>query len=557
MLVADRPSPTLPGVRLDVRGVTATAGDGSAILRNASLCAAPGQLVAVLGASGSGKSTLLEVIAGVRPPQHGHVLFGGAPATSSQRATTLGYVPQDDLVHRELPLRRTLLYAAALRLPAGTPRKQIDHAVDDALRALDLTHRAGVRVRDLSGGERKRASIAVELLTRPGVLLLDEPTSGLDPLARASVLRRLRGLADAGATVVLTTHVTRDAESCDAVVVLGEGGRVAFAGDVEAALARFDVHTLDEIYERVAADTETTAVAYAPSPAAYPPARGPEPPRPTGGVRQCLLLTRRNAAVIASSRLTLSIMIGSPLAVVLMFAVLFRPGAFDPSHPSPAAALMIAFWIAFGAFFFGLTYGLLQIVTELGIVRRERVGGLHIGAYLASKVLTLLPALVLVVAAMLGALRLLDRLPAAGFHVYGPLAATAVLCGLAALALGLLTSAAVADPAQATLALPMLCFPQVLFSGAILPLSATAAAGRAIGAAMSTRWAFEGIGHGLGIEGLLANGASPLGRPLLAQYGDSFAGPYWTGWAILAGFAVLSLAGAWWVLRRRLARPAR
>ena len=503
---------------VEVAGATAIAGDGTTILRGASLSAAPGELVAILGPSGSGKSTLLEAIAGLRPLADGSVRVDG----------DLAYVPQDDIVHRELPLRRTLRYAAALRLPAGTPPAEIDRAVDDAMGALDLRHRADVRVRDLSGGERKRASIAVELLVDPSVLLLDEPTSGLDPLARAGLLRRLRGLAEAGATVLLSTHVTRDAESCDAVVVLGADGQVLYAGGVEAALASFGVRTLDEIYERIAA-SGNGAMARRRRDA---PVRAEVPARRPGFLRQCLLLTRRNAAVMWSSRLTLAIMAGSPLAVVLMFLVLFRAGAIA----QPASALMIAFWIAFGAFFFGLTYGLLQIVTEVRIVRRERVAGLRIGAYLASKVVTLVPVLAVVVAAMLGALRALDRLPSAGWDVYGPVSITALLCGVAGLALGLLTSAAVRDPAQATLALPMLCFPQVLFSGAMVPLASMAGAGRAIAVAVSTRWAFEGIGHGLGL---------------------GFSRQPWIDWAILGGFALACLVAAYGVLRVRLSRPMR
>jgi ABC-type multidrug transport system ATPase subunit len=489
---------------VEVADATAIAGDGSTILRGASLSAASGELVAILGPSGSGKSTLLEAIAGLRPLADGSVRVDG----------DLAYVPQDDIVHRELPLRRTLRYAASLRLPAV----EVDRAVADALATLGLTDRAEVRVRDLSGGERKRASIAVELLTRPDVLLLDEPTSGLDPLARAGLLRHLRGLAAAGTTVLLSTHVTRDAESCDAVVVLGADGGVLYAGGVEAALTSFGVRTLDEIYERIAASANGTGPRVE--------AHREWAPRRIGFLRQCWLLTRRNAAVMRSSRLTLAIMAGSPLAVILMFLLLFRAGAI--AHP--ASALMIAFWVAFSAFFFGLTYGLLQIVTEVGIVRRERVAGLRIGAYLASKVLTLVPVLAVVVAAMLGALRALDRLPAAGWDVYGPVSITALLCGVAGLALGLLTSATVRDPAQATLALPMLCFPQVLFSGAMLPLASMAGAGRAIAVAMSTRWAFEGIGHGLGL---------------------GFARQPWIDWAILGCFAAACLVAAHLVLTRK------
>ncbi|MGH8964320.1 MAG: ABC transporter permease, partial [Actinomycetes bacterium] len=267
--------------------------------------------------------------------------------------------------------------------------------------------------------------------------------------------------------------------------------------------------------------------------------------------RQWRVLTRRTADSIVRNRLTLAILLGSPALVLAMFAVLFRPGAFSPASPSPGATVMILFWIAFGGFFFGLTYGLLQICAELPVVRRERLTGLRVGPYVLAKVAVLLPLLAVVDALMLGVLRGLDRLPAMGWGTYGELFLTLLLCSLAALALGLLVSAAVTDPAQATMALPMLCFPQVLFVGAILPVPVMAAPGRWLSYAMSNRWAFEGLGHSLGVERLWGSGRSPLGPPLLASYGDTFARAVAVDWAVLGGFTALFLAGACLVLARR------
>ena len=180
-----------------------------------------------------------------------------------------------------------------------------------------------------------------------------------------------------------------------------------------------------------------------------------------GPLRQFTVLTRRTGDTLVRNRLTLAILLGSPALVVAMFAVLFRPGAFVFAHPNPSAVIMIVFWIAFGGFFFGLTYGLLQICTEMPIVRRERLVGLRLGPYLMSKVAVLLPFLLLVDLLMLGVLRALDRLPALDWPTFASLAVTLLLDAVAALTLGLLTSAAVTNPAQATLALPLLCFPAV------------------------------------------------------------------------------------------------
>jgi len=275
------------------------------------------------------------------------------------------------------------------------------------------------------------------------------------------------------------------------------------------------------------------------------------------GVTQWGVLTRRTLETLVRNRLTLAILVGSPAMVIGMFAILFRPGAFDFEDPSPSSMVMIGFWVVFGAFFFGLTYGLLQICTERAILRREHLVGLRLGAYVASKVTVLVPFLLLVIVGMLGVLRLLDRLPGRPLSTYASMGVGLALCSVAALGLGLLTSATVGTVPQATLALPMLCFPAVLFSGAILPVNLMAGAGAALSTVIPTRWAFEAIGHDLGARRILAEGGSPLGPPLLDSYGDAGTQPIVTYWLILTAFAVVLLTATWAVLVRTTRKSRR
>ena len=484
-----------------------------------------GRLVAIIGASGAGKTTLLEILAGVRAPSSGQVTH---PAE-------VGFVPQDDIVHTHLPLDRTLSYAARLR---GEPP-----AVDTTLAALGLVDRRHATVATLSGGERKRASIAVELLGRPDVLFLDEPTSGLDPQTGKDLVRHLRALVDAGHTVVYTTHNPPDIALTDQVIVLA-GGTVTYSGPPVGE------GTAEEVYHRLVAGE----VDWAPSAVVFEPPT-PEPPRRrVSAVRQWALLTARAVELLARNRITLAILIGSPVMIALMFLMLFRPGAFDPGNPSPNTTVMILFWIAFGGFFFGLTYGLSQICDEFPILRRERRAGVRLGAYFLSKVAALLPLLCLVDALLLGLLSLTDRLPDLSAVDNAALFVTVVLASLAALTLGLLTSSAVNNPSQAALTLPMLSFPQVLFVGAFLPVPVMADIGRWFSYAMSNRWAFEALGHTAGLPALWRDGGSPLGPPLLASYEDSFDHPLWTHWALMAGFTVLFALLALLILRRKAGR---
>ncbi|MET8874753.1 ATP-binding cassette domain-containing protein [Nocardia sp. NPDC004604] len=547
------------GGRVDAVNVSRHVG-ARQILQQLSLSVEPGELVAIAGGSGAGKSTLLEILAGLRPPSAGEVRHDGVVRGARVSADSrIGYVPQEDIIHLEMPLRRTLRYAARLRLPAGTSAAEADRVVEETMHDLDLADRAEVPVRALSGGQRKRASIAVELLTRPHLFFLDEPTSGLDPSTAADVMRLLRRLSQRGVTVVLTTHEPNSIDRCDRVVFLARDGHLAFTGSPTEARRYFGVDDLAEVYDRLArehtpqiwaerfADSGESitqpGLALLPSPAARSDVKR------TDMVRQWWLLTRRNVDVLLRNRLTLAVLLGSPVLVTAMMATLFKRDAFDPRSEADLGPAQIVFWIAFAGFFFGLTYGLLQIVGEMAVFRRERLAGLSVGAYVASKVTALLPVLAGVSAVLLGVLRALGRLPAVGWDVSAFLFVTIVIEATSALALGLLASAAVSNAAQAALALPMLCFPQVLFGGAIVPVDKMALPGRLMSLGLSNRHAFEALGRDLDLDRYTAK------LPAMSAYGDTFHGGTGASLIALASFAVGLMLATIWVLDRR-SRPS-
>ena len=529
-------------VRITAIGLTTVHKDGTAALDDVSLTIAPGRVTAVIGPSGAGKTTLLTALAGTRPSQHGSVTFDDG----HDRPAAVGYVPQEDIVPLELPLRRTLRYSAALRLPASHTKASIDALVDDTMDALGLADHGDVPVGSLSGGQRKRASIACELLTQPAVFFLDEPTSGLDPSAAAGLVDRLHQLAAGGSTVVFTTHSVSDVERSDQVVVLASGGRLAFVGTPADMLTHFEAATVSEVYDELLdLDGE---IARLPRPVPTPSNREVPPgvrrPEAASWGRQWAVLTRRAAETTVRNRLTLAILLGSPAAVIAMFAVLFRPDAFEPGAVDATAAVMVTYWLAFAGFFFGLTFGLLQVCVEVPILRREHRAGVRVGAYLLSKVALLFPFLLAVNVTMLVVLRLLDRLPPVSAGAYGSLLVTTSLNALAALCLGLLASALVTTTAQAALALPMLCFPAVLFAGAMIPVPLMAPAGRSIAAIMPDRWAFEAIARHLDTSALGAPGSAH------AALGASATTTYW---ALLIVFTVVLGASARSAVRRRAA----
>src|SRR5580704_17308204 len=273
-------------------------------------------------------------------------------------------------------------------------------------------------------------------------------------------------------------------------------------------------------------------------------------------VRQGAVLTVRNTDALLRARRRVAVLAGAPAVVLVASLLLFPSGAFDPAHPNPAGDVTILFWTVFGAFFIGLGYGLPQICTEPGVLRRERFGGLGAGTYVLAKATVLLPVLAVADAVVLLVFRALGRLPEGlGF---GVAFATLLLTSASAFMLGLLISAIVSHLSRAMVGAAAVSFPQVLFAGAILPLSAMVLAGRWISYLMPDRWGFDALGRGMDVAPLWASGRSALGRPLLASYGTSFDRAVWGDWLILAAFICVFLAATITAVARRAhAAPAR
>lgn len=237
-------------IRIDAQGLKKTGNNNIILLNNISVVIPPRKFVALVGGSGAGKSTLMDALNGLRPAQEGKVLYNGQDYYRNIAAysTQLGYVPQDDIVHRDLTVERALYYAAKLRLPGDFTDEQIEQRIKEVLEDVEMTSRRKLLVRKLSGGQRKRVSIALELLANPSVFFLDEPTSGLDPGLDRKMMYLLRKLADKGHTIVLVTHATNNINTCDYVCFLAQGGRLAYFGPPDEAKTYFSKTDFAEIY---------------------------------------------------------------------------------------------------------------------------------------------------------------------------------------------------------------------------------------------------------------------------------------------------------------------
>jgi len=256
------------GVRVDVQKIGKKVGLRKMILEDISFSVYPGELVGVLGPSGCGKSTLLKAINGFSKGSVGKVYINGVELYPNfeKLKTIIGYVPQDDIIHRSLNVYKALYYTALLRLPPGTDKKIIHNRLIQILKILELEDRKKTRIARLSGGQRKRVSIGVELITSPPLLFLDEPTAGLDPSLECKMMRLFRKLANEGRTVFISTHIMESVGYLDLIIILVQG-RLAYFGPPDFALKYFQVPRFMEIYEKLEeTDGKTWANSYLSSP---------------------------------------------------------------------------------------------------------------------------------------------------------------------------------------------------------------------------------------------------------------------------------------------------
>lgn len=218
------------------------------VLRGLTASIPAGRITGLLGPSGSGKTTLMRAVMGVQAVRSGRVLVFGQPAGTAALRRSIGYVTQSPSVYEDLTVRENVRYFASLYgLPAT--------AADEAIRDVGLTQQAGQLTMNLSGGQHSRASLACALVGRPDVLVLDEPTVGQDPLLREELWRRFRRLAEAGVTLLVSSHVMDEANRCDRLLLIREGAIVA--DDIPAAVkAAAGTEDLDEAFLRLVRQRE-------------------------------------------------------------------------------------------------------------------------------------------------------------------------------------------------------------------------------------------------------------------------------------------------------------
>ena len=547
---------------LEVRGVGCTLNDGDVtLLDRVSFTARPGTLTAVIGPSGSGKSTLADVLVGISQPTSGAVSFDGRDlhAEYASLRSRIGLVPQHDIVHGGLTVNQALNVAAELRMPPDTTEHDRQQVISRVLEELDMTPHADTRVDRLSGGRRKRVSVAMELLTEPSLLVLDEPTTGLDPALDRAVMTMLRQLADAGRVIVVVTYSLNFLDGCDQVLLLAPGGRAAYCGPPDGVSAAMGSSDWADIFDDIRADPVGAQRQFferrgtSAEPVAQPVAASSVNvgrPSHTSFWRQFSAIAHRQVQLLFADRRYIVFLVALPVIVALLPLAVGGHAGFNKPPAGASAPLeptQLIVLLSFSAILMGITLTVRDLIGERAIYCHEQAAGLSPTAYLLAKiwvfgaVTTFQSALLVLVvtapkigkpppssAAVLGSPML---------ELFVDVAATAV----AAAVLGLAISAVYRSSNQYIPLVAVACIAQLVFAGSFVPITGRPLL-EAIAAVTPARWGVAATASTVDLPNLV---------PVVAdRLWEHTASTWLFDIAMLAGLAVVFAGFVRWRLRR-------
>lgn len=519
---------------------------------NVSLNIQPGELVAIIGGSGAGKSTILNCMCGYLKPDQGEVYINGVNLYQNFESLKklVGYVPQSDIVYDNLTLYDMLLYTAKLRLPKDTTPAEREAAISKAIETVELTEKRNNLIKKFSGGQRKRASIAVELLSDPNLLFLDEPASGLDPGTERNLMQSLRTMADGGKTVILVTHSTLQLKMCDKIVFMGKGGNLCFFGSYDDALAFFGVSDIVDVYNMITEQSKQWSAKFEKSRVA--PGKVRQTASVSGKTKKsrvkqlCVLSSRYLKLVANDKQRLLLLLVQAPLLAVLISLV-----ADGEQFEQYEMTKSLLFALSCSAFWVGMLNAIQEICKERTIMKREYMTGLSLSSYVSSKMIVLGVLCLIQSILITGVFSMMVGLPEEGVltHPFLELLITTFITAVSSTAMGLFVSSLFTNADRAMTVAPILLMPQILFSGLIFKLSG---ATEIISWFAVCRWSMEGYGTTANLNDLpLKLQQEGIMIPHEAEMFFDFTFSHLlTSWGILVIFAVVFLVLARIVLSK-------
>lgn len=490
---------SMQGISLDVRNVNKFVGKNKKqILTNVNCEINSNEFVAIIGGSGAGKSTLMNAISGFDKNMTGQVYCNGIPLHQNFNLlkNLIGYVPQQDIIYENLTLRKMLYYTAKMKMPPDTGKQEIQRRIDDVLTMVELLEHQNTYIRKLSGGQKKRASIAVELLADPSLFFLDEPTSGLDPGTEKKLMQTLSKLSKSqGKTIVMVTHTTQNLHLCDKVIFMGPGGYLCFCGTTEQAKMFFDTDDLVNIYNMIAENPRMWAEQFA-NCMEYENT-SPEKDnqidlnrKNVNIFRQMGILTARYTELIWNDKQRLIMLLLQPVLIAGLLAVVAAKDVFEVYDGTKS----ILFALSCAGIWIGLFNSIQEICKERVILKREYMANLKLGAYMMSKyivqfVIGFMQAFLIILVFTLAVGK-----PEEGIFMKNPVFEMLLLFWLtilASMAMGFVISGMVKSGDKAMTIAPFLLIIQLLFSGILFELKGV---GNKLSYLTVSKWSVEGFG---------------------------------------------------------------
>ena len=497
------------GIRLEAQHIVKQVTKKKKVICNdVSLTIKPCEMVAIIGGSGAGKSTIMNCISGYSIPTQGQVTVNGVDLYQNYNSVKniIGYVPQQDIVYDGLTVESMLKYTAKLRLPSDTTDAEMNQIIDRVLDMVDLTERRDTLIKSLSGGQRKRASIAVELISDPKLFFLDEPASGLDPGTERNLMKTLKKMAAGGKTVIMVTHSTLNLKMFDKIVFMGKGGNLCFYGSHDEACAFFGVDDIVDVYDMITDQAEAWKRKYEYQSGrqySVPPAQSQGQIEQKGGERsgfsQLLVLCKRYIHLIVNDHARLILMLGLAPVLTLLIGMVDRENHYSFEQFEMTQAVL--FSLACASYFIGTLNSIQEVCKERNILRREYMTGLRIRAYVASKVIVL--ALVCLIQSLLstGLFFILIGSPEKSLILppFFECLLTVFLTSWAASVVGIFVSSLVKNADRAMTIAPLLLMPQLLFAGVIFDLKGVT---EGISWFAACRWSMEALGSSVDLNSM-------------------------------------------------------
>ena len=539
------------GISVEAFKITKRVAKDKIICDGVDLRIEPGELMTIVGGSGAGKTTVMNCLSGYSQPTSGSVLVNNLDLYQNFDAlkNVIGYVPQSDIVYDNLTVYDMLHYAAELRLPRDMSDTERQRSIHDVIEKVELTANKDTLIKNLSGGQRKRASIAVELLSDPNLFFLDEPASGLDPGTERNLMLTLRKMAAAGKTVIFVTHSTLNLHLCDKIAFMGRGGKLCYYGSYNDALAFFGVTDIVDVYNLINNNSEGWEARYnsmrVQSPSTVMPSPAIKKSSDKGLLTGGATLVKRNLHILKNDRTRLLLILAQAPLLALLISFVSDGYQFDEYRITRS----LLFALSCSAFWIGIMNSIQEICKERNILKREYMAGLRLDSYLFSKLIVLGVVCAVQSFMLVTVFALLIGLPNYGvvFGAYPEFLFATFLISLSASAMGIFVSSLFTNADRAMTVAPLLLMPQLLFSGMIFELDGIA---NVISYAVISRWSMMSYGSTANLNTL--SSVTTGGQRMMMPYSDFYTHtPFHllSTWVILIFFIALFSGLAVLVLR--------